>query len=76
MVNVLVLWNTLYLDVALEALRREGNTVREEDVARLSPLGCEHVNLLGRYAFFVPEEVRRGELRPLRDPVDGGDEVT
>ena len=37
------------------------------DVARLSPLGCEHLNLLGRYAFSVPDQVRRGELRPLRD---------
>ena len=75
MVNVLVLWNTLHLDATLEALRRGGYPVREEDAARLSPLGCEHVNLLGRYAFSVPEEVRRGELRALRDPVDGGDEA-
>ena len=67
-VNVLVLWNTLYLDAALAALRTEGFPVREEEVARLSPLGCEHINLLGRYAFSVPDQVRRGELRPLRDP--------
>lgn len=67
-VNVLVLWNTLYLDAALTALRAEGFAVREENVARLSPLGYEHINLLGRYAFSVPNQVRRGELRPLRDP--------
>ena len=35
----------------------------------------EHLNLLGRYAFSVPEEVTRGELRLLRDRVDGGDET-
>ena len=64
-VNVLVLWNTLYLEAALRA---EGFSVREEDVARLSPLGCEHINLLGRYAFCVPDQARRGELRPLRNP--------
>ena len=74
-VNVLVLWNTLYLDAALTALRSEGHPVREEDVARLSPLDCEHVNLLGRYAFSLPEEVRRGELRALRDPTGGADEA-
>ena len=27
-------------------------------------------NLLGRYAFSVPESVSRGELRPLRNPGD------
>ena len=41
---------------------------REEDVARLSPLGHEHINTLGRYAFSLPDRIARGELRPLRDP--------
>jgi hypothetical protein len=35
-------------------------------------LGHEHINLLGRYSFAVPESVARGELRPLRNPADGG----
>ena len=50
-------------------LRREGFDVRDEDVARLSPLVHEHINMLGRYAFTLPELVARGELRPLRSPV-------
>ena len=28
----------------------------------------EHINMLGRYAFTVPEPVARGEQRPLRSP--------
>ena len=48
--------------------------MRDEDVARLSPLGHEHVNMLGRYAFVLPEMVARGELRPLRDPRSTSDE--
>ena len=43
-----------------------------EDVARLSPLGHKHVNMLGHYAFSLPEAVARGELRPLRDPRTAG----
>ena len=27
-----------------------------------------YINLQGRYYFGVPEEVQRGELRPLRHP--------
>ncbi len=46
--------------------------MREEDVARLSPLGFEHINMLGRYAFTLPDAVARGELRPLRDPAAQG----
>ena len=67
-VNVIVLWNTIYMDAALNQLRAEGFDVREEDVARLSPLGFEHINMLGRYALALPDAVARGELRPLRDP--------
>lgn len=37
-------------------------------MARLSPLTHEHINMLGRYAFILPEPVARGELRPLRSP--------
>jgi Tn3 transposase DDE domain len=49
--------------------------VTPEDVARLSPLVFEHINLLGRYAFSVPEAVTRGELRPLRNPAEAIEEV-
>ncbi len=45
--NMIVLW-TLYMHVALRQLQSEGFPIKEEDVARLSPLVFEHVNLLGR----------------------------
>jgi TnpA family transposase len=67
-VNVIVLWNTIYMDAALKQLRAEGFDVRAEDEARLSPLGFDHINMLGRYAFILPDQLARGELRPLRDP--------
>ena len=71
---VIVLWNTLYMDAALNQLRAEGYDVREEDVARLSPLGHEHINMLGRYAFTLPDAIAHGELRPLRDPALVGED--
>ncbi len=42
--------------------------VNAADVARLSPLGHEHINLLGRYTFALAEPLARGALRPLHDP--------
>ena len=69
-VNIIVLWNTLYIDAALKQLRREGYPVAPTDVARLSPLCFEHINWLGRYAFALPESVAHGALRPLRQPGD------
>jgi hypothetical protein len=57
--------NTRYLDAIVEHLRRDGQPVRDEDAARLSPLGHAHLNCLGRYAFTRNPP---SGLRPLRDP--------
>jgi len=67
-VNVLVRWNTRSLGVALEQLRAAGAAVNPEDVARRSPLGYDHSNLLGRDTFALAEPLARGALRPLCDP--------
>ena len=58
-VNMIVLWNTIYMDAVLDQLRAEGYPVMPEDEARLSPFGQEHINMLGRYSFAVPEAVAR-----------------
>jgi TnpA family transposase len=70
MLNIIVLWNTIYIEAALNQLRAEGYAIKDADVARLSPLSHEHINMLGRYSFLVPDAVAKGELRPLRDPAD------
>jgi len=68
--NMVVLWNTIYMQAAIEQLRKEGFEVRDEDVARLSPLLHGHLNVLGRYSFSIPDAVAKGGLRELRDPED------
>jgi len=68
-VNAIVLWNTRYQDAALNQLRRTGFDVRDDDVQRLSPLGHDHINLLGRYQFSTTD-LDSGQLRPLRDPTE------
>jgi hypothetical protein len=69
-VNVLVLWNTVSMQAALDQLRAEGHDVRPDDVARLSPLGYKHINFLGRYSFNLAESVANGKRHPLRAPGD------
>jgi TnpA family transposase len=64
--NAVTLWNTRYLNATVAAIGAQGHPVREQDAARLSPLGHAHVNELGRYAF--PELASGAALRPLRDP--------
>lgn len=45
-----------------------------EDVERLSPLGYDHINLLGRYTFSLSEEIRQGAFHPLREPEETDEE--
>lgn len=66
--NALVLWNTIYMQAALDQMKAEGYTILPEDVARLSPLIYEHFNFLGRYSFLLVGPPAEGKLRPLRNP--------
>jgi Tn3 transposase DDE domain len=50
-VNVIALWNALYMNQAVKSLQVASLTVNDEDVARLSPLGNAHINMLGHYFF-------------------------
>lgn len=71
--NAVVLWNTIYMQAALDHLRAEGVEVRPEDAARLSPLQHKHINVLGRYSFALAELIAKGGLRPLHR--GGWDEI-
>ncbi len=63
--NTVVLWNTIYMQDALDHLQQNSMEVRDQDLARLSPLLHEHVRMLGHYTFTLPEPILRGEHRPL-----------
>jgi TnpA family transposase len=67
-VNAIILWNTYYMDAAVDRLRSNQMEIDPRDLARLSPLGRSHLNILGRYQFNLPESVKNGSMRPLRDP--------
>jgi TnpA family transposase len=73
-VNAIILWNTIYMDRALEEMRQRGMTIRPEDVARLSPIGHEHVNVYGKYSFALAESIQQGAFLPLRE-LDETEEV-
>jgi TnpA family transposase len=63
--NAIVLWNTVYIQAALDYLRAQGEVIKEEDEVRLSPLGRKHINFLGHFSFMLPKVVAEGRLRPL-----------
>ncbi len=68
--NTVVLWNTIYMQAALDHLQPFQH-VREEDEARLSLLTHRNLNVLVRFSFVLAERIKNGELRPLNqmDPI-------
>ena len=61
----IVLWNTVYLERAIQAIRDHGQPVDENLLQHVSPLGWEHVNLTGDYVWRQDRRVERGKFRPL-----------
>ncbi|HAH3618425.1 TPA: hypothetical protein GF924_24030, partial [Escherichia coli] len=57
--------NTLYMQEVLSWMRRNGEEIIDEDIARLSSLMHGHINMLGHYTFTLPEDILKGELRDL-----------
>ena len=70
-INAVVLWNTIYMDAAINRLREQGEEINEADLARLPPLLNKHINMLGHYSFALAEGIRSGVLRPLNEPNTG-----
>jgi hypothetical protein len=69
-VAAIVLWNTVYLERCIVALREHGQNVDHTLLQHLSPLGWEHINLTGDYIWRPSKHIERGKFRPLR-PFNG-----
>lgn len=61
----IALWNTVYVERAVEELMARGHDITDEHLRHLSPLGWEHIALTGVYRWDL-DRTRDGRLRPLR----------
>lgn len=62
----IVLWNTVCLEMATNGLRRHGLSVDETLFQHLSPLGWEHINLIGDYLWRTNAKISAWRFKPLR----------
>lgn len=59
-------WNTVYMERAIDALKRKGLKINEQLLSQLSPLGWEHINLTGDYIWKSNRIPASGKFRRLR----------
>ena len=62
----IVLWNTVYLERVVNALRGHDQGIDDTLLQYLSALGWEHINLTGDYLWRSSTKVGAGKFRPLR----------
>ena len=65
--NTIVIWNTVYIHKAAEQLKADGIPIKDEDIAKVSPLMHKHINTLGKFSFALPDSVKDGNLRELNE---------
>lgn len=65
-IAAIVLWNTVYLENAVNWLKSEGMVIPDEYLQHLSPMGWEHINLTGDYIWNLKSVSSVDNLHPLR----------
>lgn len=64
--NIVMVWNTIYLQEILKHLQNEGLNIHEDDFTHISPAPFEHINRLGKYIFNDEIKLEENGLRALR----------
>jgi TnpA family transposase len=65
-VAAVILWNTVYLSRAVAELRSRGESILDDLLSHIAPLGWEHISFNGDYIW--PIEPLKDGFRPLRNP--------
>lgn len=69
LINAICVWNTKYLQKAVEELRKQGD-LDENLLKHISPLRWQHINFLGEYSFDnVKNMPKSNEMRELNNRI-------
>lgn len=65
-VSAITVWNTIYIEKAVQHLRNEGWDITDKHLEHLTPLGWEHISLTGDYIWNPNFSTSLTNLRDLR----------
>jgi len=63
--NAITVWNTVYMQAAIEHLKAQGHEITEEALSHLSPARFEHINIYGKFSFEISVPLSNRGLRPF-----------
>lgn len=64
--NAITVWNTVYMQAAIDELIRQGKSIEDSELVHLSPIRFRHINRYSQFRFDIGDEVTSSSLRPLR----------
>jgi len=64
-IAAIILWNTVYLERAVTALRQHGQVIDEGLLTHVAPVHWNHINLTGDYTWRPNKRVEKGGFRSL-----------
>lgn len=62
----IILWNTVYLERAVNAMRMQGHQFNESLFKHVAPIHWNHINLTGDYAWRQHLDIEKDGFRPLQ----------
>lgn len=62
----IILWNTVYIEKAVQHLKGQDEEINEALLQYLSPLGWEHIHLTGDYVWEDRIKLKKEKFRSLR----------
>jgi len=65
-IAAIILWNTVYLERAVTALRQHGQGIDERLLTHIALLHWNHINLTGDYTWRPNKRVEKSGFRSLR----------
>jgi hypothetical protein len=57
----IILWNTVYLELAIGALRQQGRQIDDGLLKHVAPVHWNHINLTGDYSWWQNKRVEKGD---------------
>jgi len=63
--NLVICWNTVYIEQVIKALRKSGKVIHDSDIQYINPCRFEHINRYGKYNFDLENIPKKGELRKI-----------
>lgn len=72
LLNIIVIWNTVYLQKAVEHVREFGGGLDDTLLKHVSPLNWGHIQLYGKYYFNSSLLLPANGFRPLRTQEENG----